>query len=502
MAGMMAAFADVHVHFDPNRIRFGNVDAGRARNMEDAGADRPCIDVLKDALPGHEAGVGVRPAVFWLVAFVFGAVVCGSNIPTPLYVLYQAQWHFSAGILTLISATNAAAVLVALLLAGRASDQIGRRPVLAASIGFGVLSAVVFILATSVVWLFVGRVLVGVSAGLVTGTAGAALTETGTNARRTSRVATVAQTGALGLAPLTSGLFAEYGPNATVLVFEVYLGILAVAAAALLFVPETVVERTPLSLRFQGLGIPKTGRSEYLAAGLAGFAAFALLGLFAALAPSFLGQVLHERNHAVEGTVVFALYASATATQVLLARYDSRPVVLFGLATFVVSLALIVAGLSAASIGLFVAGTVVGGVGVGGVFLGSLSTANRLAPPAERGRVLSTFFVFCNIGLAIPAIGVGFASADVGDFRAVLVCAIALAAVTVAAMAGIRQAALSTASRPAAESSAARASRAAGRHPAQATPPATNHQPQSVTPGIENDSVSLQTLRHKEEPCK
>jgi hypothetical protein len=34
---------------------------------------------------------------------------------------------------------------------------------------------------------------------------------------------------------------------------------------------------------------------------------------------------------------------------------------------------------------------------------------------------------------------VGFASADVGDFRAVLVCAIILAAVSVMSMAGIRR---------------------------------------------------------------
>ena len=124
-----------------------------------------------------------------------------------------------------------------------------------------------------------------------------------------------------------------------------------------------------------------------------------------------------------------------------MARFGTRRVVLAGLATLLVALALVVAGLSAASMALFIAGTIVGGVGVGGAFLGSLATANRLAPAAERGRVLSTYFVFCYIGQAIPVIGVGFASADVGDFRAVLVCAIALAAVSVLSMAGIRRAA-------------------------------------------------------------
>ena len=154
---------------------------------------------------------------------------------------------------------------------------------------------------------------------------------------------------------------------------------MALAAATLLFVPETIAQRTPLSLRLQGLGIPKTGRPEFLAA----FAAFALLGLFTALAPSFLGQVLHERNHAVDGAVVFALYASSTATQLLVARFGTRRVVLAGLATLLVALALVVAGLSAASMALSMAGIrraappaearPAGAVTVGGAIIASLS---------------------------------------------------------------------------------------------------------------------------------
>jgi MFS family permease len=402
--------------------------------------DRPCIDCLEEAAFDRQSSPSLRTA-FCLLAYLFAAVMFGTTLPTPLYVLYQEQWHFSSEAVTLVFATYAAGVLAALLLAGRSSDQVGRRPVLAAALGFSALSTLVFILAPSLGWLFVGRLLSGLSAGLVTGTATAALADSATDARRSSRVATAANMGGLALGPLIAGLFAQYGPTPTVLIFEVYLGVLAIAAGALVLVPETVVERRPLSMGFSGLGIPTTGRPEFLAAGLAAFAAFSLLGMFSALAPSFLSQILHESNHAVEGAVVFALFGTATVTQLFLARFNSRPVVLFGLATFLVALALIVAALSAASLPLFLAGTVVGGVGVGGVFVGSLSTANRLAPPEQRGRVVSTYFVFCYVGLTIPVIAVGVASVRVGDFRAVLVCAIVLGALSVVSTAGIRRAA-------------------------------------------------------------
>jgi MFS family permease len=278
----------------------------------------------------------------------------------------------------------------------------------------------------------------------MTGTATAALTELvpAQASRRASLVATAVNIGGLGLGPLIAGLFAQYAPHPTVLVFEVYLAILAAAGLCLLLIPETVSPRQRPTVRLAGLGIPERGRGEFAAAGLAGFAAFTLLGLFTALAPSFLRSVLHERNHAVEGAVVFLLFAAATLTQLLLSRFGSRRVVMTGLGLFLAALALIVAGLSQAGMGLFLAGTVVGGTAVGAVFLGSLATANRLAPPERRGQVISTFFVMCYCGLIIPVIGVGVASGFIGDFPAVLALSILLAILCIFSLARIRRAAL------------------------------------------------------------
>jgi MFS family permease len=313
--------------------------------------------------------------------------------------------------------------------------------VLAAAIALSIVSAVTFILAPAVGWLFLGRVLSGLSAGLMTGTATAALTETASpgSGRRASLVSTTANMGGLGLGPLLAGLLAQYAPEPTVLPFVVQLGLVTAAGLGLLVVPETVRSRSALTLRFHGLGIPRAGRGEFIAAGFAGFAAFSLLGLFSALVPTFLGSVLHETSHAVAGAVVFLAFGIGTVTQLAGSRLPSRPVILAGLTVFLAALALIVAGLSAASLPIFLAGTVVSGVAVGAVFMGSLAVANRLAPPANRGQVISTYFVFAYLGLAVPAIAVGFGSQAFGDFRATLSCAIVLAALALASMAVIRR---------------------------------------------------------------
>ena len=383
-----------------------------------------------------------RRAAFWLLAFVFAVTMLGTTLPTPLYVIYQARWHFAASIVTLIFAVYAAGVLAALLLAGRSSDQAGRKPVLAVALGASALSTVVFILAPDVGVLLAARIVSGLSAGLMTGTATAALTELvpASAGRRASLVATAANMGGLGLGALVAGLFAQYAPHPTTLVFVVYLAVLAIAGVCLRFVPETVSLRQRPALRLAGISLPEQGRGEFIAAGVAAFSAFSLLGLFSALAPTFLGSIMHEQNHAVQGGAVFLIFGVGTLTQLLVSRFSSRRVVLAGLGLFLAGLGLIVAALAQAGVALFLAGTVVAGVAVGAVFMGSLATANRLAPPGRRGQAVSAFFVACYCGLVIPVVGVGVASQFIGDFRSVLALSILLAVLCLFALASIARA--------------------------------------------------------------
>ena len=90
-----------------------------------------------------------RRVAFWLLAFVFAATMLGTTLPTPLYVIYQSRWHFSAALVTVTFAVYAAAVIATLLLAGRSSDQAGRKPVLAAALGARMNTTVLSALAPS-----------------------------------------------------------------------------------------------------------------------------------------------------------------------------------------------------------------------------------------------------------------------------------------------------------------------------------------------------------------
>jgi predicted MFS family arabinose efflux permease len=98
--------------------------------------------------------------------------------------------------------------------------------VLALALGASALSTVVFILAPDVGVLLAGRIVSGLSAGLMTGTATAALTELvpASAGRRASLVATAANMGGLGLGALIAGTVV-----AGVAVGAVFVGSLATA---------------------------------------------------------------------------------------------------------------------------------------------------------------------------------------------------------------------------------------------------------------------------------
>ncbi len=138
---------------------------------------------------------------------VFAVCMTGTTLPTPLYPLYQQKFGFSELTVTVVYAVYAFAVIGALLLVGNASDAVGRRPVLLWGLVCAGASAVCFLLATGIAWLYAGRLLSGLSAGLFTGAATAYVMESAPPGRasRATFVATAVNMGGLGCGPCSPG---------------------------------------------------------------------------------------------------------------------------------------------------------------------------------------------------------------------------------------------------------------------------------------------------------
>lgn len=87
-------------------------------------------DVTETATTPRRWRTMPRSPAFWLLALVMGFLMFAAAAPSPMYVIYQARWQFSATTLAIVFAVYALAVLAALVAFGSVSDDLGRRPVL------------------------------------------------------------------------------------------------------------------------------------------------------------------------------------------------------------------------------------------------------------------------------------------------------------------------------------------------------------------------------------
>jgi MFS family permease len=375
-----------------------------------------------------------RPRALLAILFANLVLLLGGTLPSPLYPLYEAGFHFGPAVLTIVYASYAAGTLGALLLVGRVSDEAGRRPVLLAAVGVAVLSTVTFLFAQGVGMLLVGRVLSGLSVGLTASTAAAYLVELGRDRRRAAVVAAIANLAGLGLGPLLSGLLGQFAPLPTRLTYAVLLGLLGLAALAVLSAPETVVDRPrgAFRLRPQLPGLPEGMARTFFASAVAVVAGFALLGLLTALIPTFLQALLQRPGPAVTGLMVSVLFVAGTLAQLALRSVAPQRTVLVGLTLLAPALVLVVAALYLSAFPLLVTGAVLGGAAVGLTMMGGQTRLNAAAPPARRAEVLTGFFVASYVGISLPVVGVGLLSARVGLDAAVLVLAVGIVVLMVA----------------------------------------------------------------------
>ncbi|MFN2560776.1 MAG: MFS transporter [Jatrophihabitans sp.] len=391
---------------------------------------------------------------FAATAYAFVATMLGTTLPTPLYPTYQRQLDFGALTVTIVFATYAIGVLAALLAFGRASDTLGRRPVLLAGLAAALLSSVVFLAAAPVhahsgglALLLVGRFLSGLSAGVFTGTATATLADfAGEHTTRATVVAAVANIGGLGLGPLVAGALARSEPHPLVTPYAVHVVLIGVALIAVLRMPEPVDVQRPRRLAVQRLGVPASLRTIFLSAGTAGFAGFAVLGFFTAVTPATLGLLGHH-NPLLTGVVVFVVFAASAVGQLVSIRFRARPALLGGTCLLVVGTAVIGLGIGTRSLPILVAGGLVAGLGQGCSFRSALGAIVGASPGEQRAAVSSSFFAVCYVGISLPVVGIGASSDAIGLQKTAVSFAVAIAVLGAIALISLVRTSRSTAAR-------------------------------------------------------
>jgi MFS family permease len=377
-----------------------------------------------------------RTPAFWLLAVTLALLLFASSAPSPLYIVYQAEWGFSAITLTGVFAVYALGLLGALVVTGSVSDHLGRRPTLLLALLIEIVGMLLFAEARSVLWLFLARILQGVATGIATAAISAALIDLQPQPRTGALLAASAPMGGLAAGALGSGLLVEYAPEPTRLVYWLLLGAFVLATLLASAVPETVSRRATwrASLKPE-VAVPASLRSAFVATIPCLTATWALGGLILSLGPSLTAKVLGDSSHVAGGLPIFIMAGISSVASVRLRDTHARSAARGGLTALILGVALALLALNDGSTALFLLATGIAGLGFGPAFAGAFRAISNRAPADQRAALVASVYVASYLAYSLPALAAGIAVTQLGLHEAANIYGAALIALALLALA-------------------------------------------------------------------
>lgn len=359
--------------------------------------DRPITETQRWAYP--------------LLLVLSGVALGVSGLPAPLYGIYESNWHLSPLATTIVFAVYAVAALGAVLVSGKISDVVGRKPVLLGALVALLVGLGVFLIADSMAMLLLARTIHGAAVGSIVVAGAAALLDLRPDhGRRSGQLSGVAFNIGMTVAIFGSALLAQYAPHPLRTPYAVVAVICLVVGAGVLALREPHTARTRGPIRIARPAVPKEIRSDFWFSALGAMASWSVLGVLLSLYPSLAAQQTHIDNLVFGGGVVGTTAFAAALAQLAATRLPARYSAIIGDVGMAVSLLLTIPVLLTHQWQLvFVAAALLGATfGLG--FGGSLRHLSDVVPAGRRGETMSAFYLLAYSAMAVPTLIAGWAA--------------------------------------------------------------------------------------------
>ncbi|RZT29065.1 MFS transporter [Cupriavidus agavae] len=338
------------------------------------------------------------------------AMFAASASPIPLYETYRESNGIGYTDLSLTAVAYFAGTVSALLLLGRLSNHVGRRPVTLAALGLCAIACLMLLNVSSAIPLIVARLLLGLACGLASSATAAYAMDSAPRSPHWLGAAVASNGPLLGLTAgvLGSGALVEYAPMPRTLPYLFALAGLALGAALVAFSGETA-SRTPGALgslrpRFR---LPARARKEFAIAACTFVATWALGGFYQAFGPSIAAQQLGSSHAIVAALVVAALMAPSALGSAWASRFPATTVQRAGMLTFFLAVLGLLASLRLRAVTPFIAASAVAGVALGATLTGGIRSLVSEAPMGERAGLLALIYATSYCGAAVPSFVAG-----------------------------------------------------------------------------------------------
>ncbi|QOQ81912.1 MULTISPECIES: MFS transporter [Comamonas] len=358
------------------------------------------------------------------VCFSMCVGVMGTALASPLYPLYQQAWGLQPSHITQIFVTYMLGALISLLFLGRLTNLFGFLKVLR----LGLMVMTVGVIGSALSWnawsLGASRFVIGLASGLITTSASIGMTQLNNKGDLQRAAATTSLTIAFGfgLGPVVGGLMAQWVPHPLVSSYlpPIALSFLGIHALFKIQLPATSapVHNAPgLTLKdvLPSISQPRKPFLYHYALGcMAAFSAFGMFSLFAAMAPSFMAQMLPWHGPAVSGLSIGVILFLSAGIQLIARPYPTKRLIIIGFFALATTNALLVLNLFAGSPWLFALSVLSMSCGHALCNLSGMAVVNKVSKPVNRTGLLSTYLVVGYVGTIVPILGMGWLSDHIG----------------------------------------------------------------------------------------
>lgn len=351
-------------------------------------------------------------ASFPVVVVALLLVFIGSGTPIPLYATYRREFAVSSADLAVTTVVYLAVTAAALLLLGRLSDVLGRRPVAIAAVVCAALGLVALERVDGLGPLLAGRVLQGLACGTATSALGTYAVESAP-ARPAWAGPVVAANGpafAIPFGALVSGVLVQYAPAPRHLGYLLVVVGLTGCAALLAFCRETVRRpraglRTAVGSALRPRVHLPAGRAPTVVAISGGLVAtWSLSGFFQAFSPAVTVDRLGSTSALLAAVVFASIVVLSPLGGALGARLDAVRALAVGMVVFGGAAVGVVVAVHASTTAPLLVAALVGGVALGAVGGAGMRLMLADAEPEQRAGIIATVYLISYSGAAVPGL--------------------------------------------------------------------------------------------------
>jgi Major Facilitator Superfamily len=364
-------------------------------------------------VPQTRAAYSLGPrASFWIAAAVVLHTLWTSAAPAMSYPLYAAEWHLTPAVTTSIFAVYPLLVVGTLIMFGDISDYIGRRMAMLLGLAASLIGVLLFAVAPTVHWIFVGRAFMGIGVGLSASPSAAALVEYGPagQSKRAGAVTTAAQSLGLALAFLVDGALIEYAPLPARLNFWALFVVIGAIFAATWFLPRHASAETSGCWRPRIPIVAKGLYRIFATSTVSVIGAYTLGAIILSLGAQIARELIDSASHLVNGATLSLFAVTSGIVAVSAKELSPRFSMMLGGIVCPLGIGLLVLSAHQHSLPIFLAAVAAAGVGYSLSFLGGLNLINANAPTHHRGGTLSAVLLIAYFFQGAVALLLGVAA--------------------------------------------------------------------------------------------